>query len=335
MAWNPQQQYRPPTPRGFGGFQFFPPAIKFLLIANGGVFLFEMLFGAFHTAGHESLAAYIEQYFALWPLDSHLFFPWQLISYMFLHQGFSHILFNMLALWMFGVEVENAWGTKKFVTFYLICGLGGALSHLMLSGMFGAGGGPLIGASGAIFGVLVAFGLMFPNRPIYFFPLFFIGIPAKFFVAGYMALEVYLTWNGTDNISHLAHLGGAVTGIVYILITTGGHLLRLRRQSTTINNIWQGQQPTAPSVGARRSPGFFGRARPQSQGRPVDAEYRDISGNTPQGANAQADVKQARTITQEEIDRILDKIAATGYQNLTQDERDVLFEASRRMESKQ
>jgi len=330
MAWNSQQQYRPPTPRGFGGFQFFPPAIKFLLIANGGVFLFEMLFGAFHTAGHESLAAYIEQYFALWPLDSHLFYPWQLFSYMFLHQGFSHILFNMLALWMFGVEVENAWGTKKFVTFYLVCGLGGAVSHLLLSGMFGVGGGPLIGASGAVFGVLVAFGLMFPNRPIYFWPLIFVGIPAKFFVTGYIALEVYLAWKGMDNISHLAHLGGAVTGIIYILLTTGGHLIRMRKQSSVVNNIWQGSQQSAT-----RRPGFFGSSRPQSQGRPVDAEYRDIGGDEPHITATQADVKQARTITQEEIDRILDKIAATGYQNLTTEERDVLFEASRRMESKQ
>ncbi|MDP4199989.1 MAG: rhomboid family intramembrane serine protease [Bacteroidota bacterium] len=330
MAWTPQQQQRPQMPRGFGGFSFFPPAIKFLLIANGGVFLFQMLFGAFHMAGHESLSSFILQYLALWPPDSHFFYPWQLVSYMFLHEGFTHILFNMLALWMFGVEVENAWGTKKFITYYLICGLGGAASHLMLSGFFGAEGGPLIGASGAIFGVLVAFGLMFPNRPIYFFPLFFIGIPAKFFVAGYMALELYMTYNGGDNISHLAHLGGAVTGIVYILITTGGHLLRMRRQSPQGTSAWQGAQPSAPRSGT----GFFGRPRARTQGTAVDAEYRDINGHPADTTTTQADVKKARTITQEEIDRILDKIAATGYQNLTTEERDILFEASRRMEER-
>lgn len=307
-------------PRGLGGFSFFPPGIKFLLISNVGVFLFEMLFGRFKFGG-PPLYSYIVAYFYLWPLDSGHFYPWQLFSYMFLHdpQMWSHIIFNMLALWMFGVEIENIWGTKKFLTYYFLCGLGGAASHLILSSLLGLELGPLLGASGAIFGVLIAFGLMFPNRPIYFWPLIFIGIPAKWFVAGYIALEVYMTWNGADNVSHLAHLGGAVTGIIYILATTGGHMLRLRKEQGS----WQRRE--APG-----RPSFFGRSK---QSGPVEAEYRDINGHSEPTAT-QAEVKSGRVISQEEIDRILDKIAATGYQNLTAEERDILFEASRRMEEK-
>lgn len=310
-----------------GGFSLFPPGIKFLLVANVGVFLAEMLFGKFHFGNTPPVQAYIDYLLYLWPIGSPHFYPWQLVSYMFFHDGFSHIAFNMFALWMFGVEVENIWGTKKFLTYYLVCGLGGAVSHLLMSSILGLEGGPLLGASGAIFGVLVAFGLMFPNRPIYFFPLFFIGIPAKFFVAGYMAIEVWATWAGSDNISHLAHLGGAVTGMIYMLVTTGGHLLRIRKQDGSAGgSFWQRPGPTPP-----RQPGFFNRP-PRAPGA-VDAEYHDIESGTT-AAQQQADVKKGRVITQDEVDRILDKIAATGYQNLTEQERDILFEASRRMEER-
>jgi membrane associated rhomboid family serine protease len=113
------------------GFSLFPPAIKFLLASNIAIFLAELLFGQFHFAGR-SFEESIVEYFALWPLKSGNFMPWQLFSYMFLHEGFTHILFNMFALWMFGIEVENTWGTKKFLIYYFLCGLGGAVSHLIL-----------------------------------------------------------------------------------------------------------------------------------------------------------------------------------------------------------
>jgi len=311
------------------GFSFLPPAIKFLLGSNIAIFLAELIFGSFHFAGQGSLHETIVEYFALWPFDSGHFLPWQLFSYMFLHEGFTHILFNMFALWMFGVEVENTWGTRKFLIYYFLCGLGGAASHIILSGFLGAEQGPLLGASGAIFGVLVAFGLMFPNRLIYFFPLFFIGIPAKWFVGGYIALEVYNIWSSSDNVSHLAHLGGAVTGILYMLISTGGKVFASRRQDTASPPFWRGMGNQPRGNGAPGN-GFF-RSNPKA----VDAEYHDIESGTSFGASPSTTVvNQPKTITQEEIDRILDKIAATGYQNLTDEERDILFEASRRMEAK-
>ena len=330
MAWNPQQQYQRPQR---GGFSFFPPAIKFLLVSNVAIFLAELLFGSFHTAGSESLSATIEQYFSLWPIGSGHFYPWQFISYMFLHEGFGHIFMNMLVLWMFGVEVEHTMGTKKFLTYYFICGLGGGVTHLIISSMLGSEQGPLLGASGAIFGILVAFGLMFPNRSVYFFPLIFFPIPAKYFVGGYIAVELWMTASSNDNVSHLAHLGGAVTGILFLLISTGGKIFAMRKQSPPNPVSWNGGG--APTVKPPANPfrgmggGMFKGPRGQN---PVDAEYHDIEAqNAARNATA-TDVKQSRVITQEEIDRILDKIAASGYQNLTTDERDILFEASRRME---
>ncbi len=308
------------------GFSLFPPGIKFLLASNVAVFLIEMLFGDLHTTGGLPLRDNIEIYFALWPIGSGHFLPWQLVSYMFLHANFTHILFNMFALWMFGIEVENTWGTKKFLIYYLVCGLGGAISHLILSGFLGAEQGPLLGASGAIFGVLVAFGLMFPNRMIYFY--FLIPIKAKWFIGGYIALEVWSLWSSSDNVSHLAHLGGAVTGIIYLLMMSGGKYAASRR-----NRVQSQWGNGSPGPAAPRNGSFFGRGRPTSG--VVDADYRDLDnrGGTITDTKI-ADVKQALVITQEEIDRILDKIAATGYQNLTEAERDILFEASRRMEEK-
>lgn len=293
--------------------------------SNVAVFLIELLFGDLHFAGGLPLRDGIVEYFALWPLGSGHFLPWQLFSYMFLHEGFMHIFFNMLMLFWVGVQVEQSWGTKKFLIYYFICGLGGATAHLLLSGFFGAGGGPMLGASGAIFGVLVAFGVMFPDMRLIFFPIF-IPIRAKFVVPILIAFEIYSTYNASsgDNVAHLAHLGGAVTGMIYMLIMSGGKILASRRNP--IQSQWGNG-----SVNIPRNGGFFGR----KSGAAVDADYRDVDSYGGGVADTKIqDVKQAKVITQEEIDRILDKIAATGYQNLTNDERDILFEASRRMEEK-
>ena len=307
------------------GFSMFPPGIKFLIGSNVAVFLIELLFGDLHFSGGLPLRDAFVEYGALWPLSSGHFLPWQLFTYMFLHEGFMHIFFNMLMLFWVGVQVEQAWGTKKFLTYYFLCGLGGAMAHLLLSGFFGMGAGPMLGASGAIFGVLVAFGVMFPDVQLIFFPIF-IPIRAKYFVPIMIAIEIYSTYNSSDNVAHLAHLGGAVTGMVYLLITSGGRILASRRGR--VQSQWGNGSAQVPKNG-----GFFGRMR--SPGQTVDADYRDLDNHGGGIADTKIqDVKQAKVITQEEIDRILDKIAATGYQNLTENERDILFEASRRMEEK-
>lgn len=142
--------------------------------------------------------------------------PWQFVSYMFLHASIGHIFFNLFALWMFGQSIENLWGTRRFVTYYFLTGIGAALLHMLVAG----GGAPVVGASGAVYGILIAFAMMFPNRYIF---LLFLPVPikAKYFVMIFGALELF---NGvtslTTGIAHFAHLGGMVVG--YILIRLWG-----------------------------------------------------------------------------------------------------------------
>ena len=155
-------------PSFFGVFSLFPPVIKWLLISNTAIWLFtEFLFAPF-TIGGTNLGGdrgIITNLLALWPIGTN-FWPWQLGTYMFLHGGFSHLFFNMLALWMFGMELENVWGSKKFLTYYLTCGFGAGIANLLWA-LFISQGAPTVGASGAVYGILVAFGMLFPDRPIW------------------------------------------------------------------------------------------------------------------------------------------------------------------------
>lgn len=184
-------------------FSVFPPAVKHLLIIN------VIFFVALSTSG---IGQFLFQYGALWPLGSGLFQPWQLISYMFLHGGFMHIFFNLFALWMFGQSIENYWGTKRFTYFYFLTGVGAALLHMVIGG----GGAPTIGASGAVYGILLAFGMMFPNREIM---LLFPPIPmkAKYFVAIFGVIELISGISRTNTgVAHFAHLGGMLVGFILI-----------------------------------------------------------------------------------------------------------------------
>jgi len=153
------------------------------------------------------------------------FQPYQLVTYMFGHGGFWHIAFNMFALWMFGSQIEMIWGGKKFLLFYLACGLGAAgfnflVNYLKLQGSEAslAQMGPMLGASGAIFGILAAFGMLFPNQMLM---MLFPPIPmkAKYFVLLYAGLELFsgISANPNDNVAHFAHLGGGLTGLIMLL----------------------------------------------------------------------------------------------------------------------
>lgn len=151
---------------------------------------------------------------ALWPPQTGNFWPWQLVTYMFLHGNFLHIFFNLFVLWMFGLQIENLWGTKRFVIYYFITGIGAGILHLILA----AEGVPTVGASGAVFGILLAFGMMFPNREIM---LIFLPIPikAKYFVIMIGAFELFAGVSGLQTgIAHFAHLGGIVIGFILIRI---------------------------------------------------------------------------------------------------------------------
>jgi membrane associated rhomboid family serine protease len=191
-------QYSPNTQ-----FSIFPPAVKHLLIIN-------LL--AFVALSTPMVAEYLFTYGALWPIGSGRFGVWQLVSYMFLHASFGHIFFNLFALWMFGQAIENFWGTNRFVIYYFLTGIGAALLHMLIGG----GGAPTLGASGAVYGILLAFGMMFPNRPIMLLipP---IPIKAKYFVAIFGAIELIsgLT-RANSGVAHFAHLGGMLVGFILI-----------------------------------------------------------------------------------------------------------------------
>lgn len=303
-------------PSGFGGFSFFPPVIKNLLIINGIVFLIQVL-GQQFTVDGLAISDLITKYFALIPLGginirngfgdvSHwTFFPWQLITYQFMHGGFTHILLNMFALWMFGIEIENLWGSKKFLIFYLMCGVAAGIAQLILPPFFNEQLAPTIGASGAIFGVLIAFGMMFPDRYIYIY--FLLPVKAKYLIIGYVLLELYSIPQG-GNVAHLAHLGGALAGFIYLLY---------ERKN---NKLFSGSYFKS---NAKKSFNFFkGAPNPfnKKEEKVQDAKYYEIS-----------DDVDKEKVTQEQIDKILDKISESGYQNLTEKEKKILFEASKKM----
>ncbi|MCG8374094.1 MAG: rhomboid family intramembrane serine protease [Balneolales bacterium] len=164
------------------------------------------------TGAWTGLGEIVAQNFALWSIGTGLFYPWQLVTYMFLHADLSHILFNLIALWIFGQAIENLWGTKRFIIYYLLTGIGAAIIHMVMGGYFTY----TIGASGAVFGILLAFGMMFPDRYIVLLipP---IPIKAKYFVGMYGAFELLSGLTRADSgVAHFAHLGGLVVG--YILI---------------------------------------------------------------------------------------------------------------------
>lgn len=201
---------RYPSSRSFY-YNPFPPGVKWLLISNIAIFVLYFFLVRVGAAG-------IFLDLSLWP-RAVLTFPafWQLFTYMFLHDpgGFSHILFNMFALWMFGTDLERDWGTKRFLQYYFLCGIAAGICVVLASLMFGGLDTPTIGSSGAIFGVLLAFGVLYPDRIILFSFLF--PIKAKYFVMIIGAITFMSSLAGSrSGVSHVAHLGGMVFGYIYL-----------------------------------------------------------------------------------------------------------------------
>lgn len=186
-----------------------PNVIFGLLIANGLVFAAQML--------SQQAYQFLFANFALWPLASSNppFLPWQLATYGFLHGGLAHIAFNMFMLWMFGRELELVYGARRFLTYYLTCVVGAGIVQLVVAGLQG-GIYPTVGASGGVFGLLLLFGMTFPNRMIM---LIFPPIPmrAKYMVVVFGLLELYLGVSGrAPGIANFAHLGGMLFGFILI-----------------------------------------------------------------------------------------------------------------------
>jgi len=231
-----------------GGFSVLPPVVKNLLLINIIMFVVSYLFRAkFNT----DLSVYLGLHYP----GSENFMPVQFVTYMFMHADIGHIFFNMFALWMFGNALENLWGPQKFLTYYFVTGIGAGVlqavvQHIQLSDITemlspdyvdmikneGAAlmkngqnytnsvlghynqimNGPTVGASGAVFGLLLAFGMTFPNSLLYLY--FAIPVKAKWFVIGYGVIELYsgMQNNPGDNVAHFAHLGGMLFGLILI-----------------------------------------------------------------------------------------------------------------------
>ncbi len=341
-----------------GGFNILPTVVKNLLIINGLFFLAKIVL----ASKFDLDAIFGLHYFAA--SDFHV---WQIITYMFMHGDFGHLFFNMFALWMFGASVENAWGERRFLCYYLITGIGAAMIHyliiyfqihssLALIDAFLAAPSVdtfsqlanvdrinqaaiaqnllylqahpsavmefvpqmeefretflnsfnIIGASGSVFGLLLAFGMMYPNAEIYVY--FLLPIKAKWFVVIYGALELlYGVLGSADGVAHFAHLGGMLFGFLLIMAWrhydgnngTGGH--------------WFYPE------GSKRK-----RRKIKFATSYDDDEKEDVRTMSDEDYNARKFQEQQR------IDEILDKISKSGYDSLTREEKDILFKASKR-----
>lgn len=302
-------------PRNFGGFFSFPPIIKNLLIINGVVFFVQLIMENISFNGYPGWYV-INKWFALNPISGvdaggrpFNFQIWQLITYQFMHGGFSHILFNMFALWMFGASIEDMFGSKKFLTFYLLAGVSAGLLHLFVSPLLGGSPAVTIGASGAVYGILIAYALFFPDNLIFLY--FLIPVKAKYLIGFLIVIEFLAIDSASSGVAHLAHLGGALFGFLYIMFDKTAYVSLkdvfkksyYYKSTNRNNNIFS--NPFKKSSNSSRDV--------------EDANYYDINH------------KDNEEVSQAEIDAILDKISQSGYQNLTEREKKILFQASKKM----
>ncbi|MBN2570635.1 MAG: rhomboid family intramembrane serine protease [Ignavibacteriales bacterium] len=293
----------------------FPQVIKLLLIANLIVFLIQL---TFESRNIDNIPGWyiLFKHFALNPIagldpagQPYNFQIWQLFTYQFMHDtsGFSHIFFNMFALWMFGRYVAMSWGSKKFFWFYILCGVVAGIFQIFISPEITDKVAWTIGASGSVFGVLIAFAMMFPNEYIV---LLIPPIPmkAKYFVGFYIVFE-FLSVGDAGGVAHMAHIGGALAGFIFMLFTHPNYKYKL---STFFKNIGLGSKSSSESEHTE-----YKEAKVDKD--IEEAKYYDLK-----------DDKSEIEVTQVEIDRILDKIGESGYQNLTEREKKILFEASKK-----
>ena len=184
------------------------PVVMNLIIINAIVFVAQLVFDKTNLQDN-----WLTSRLALYSIDTGLFSPYQLVTHMFAHAGFFHILFNMYALWLFGAAMEKLWGTKKFLIFYFACGFAAGLAQMFLVPV-----GAAIGASGAVMGMLGAYAFTYPNVQFFIIPFPF-PIKAKYLAAVYAAIDIFGGFSGGgDNVAHFAHLGGLAMGFILAII---------------------------------------------------------------------------------------------------------------------
>lgn len=268
-----------------------PPVTKYLLLTNIFVYLFSLV-TSLNLADLFGLHFFVAPHFA----------AFQFVTYMFLHANFTHLLFNMFALWMFGRVMEQVLGPQRFLTLYMVCGIGAGLMQELAQYIYYANsilstyppealnGWLTVGASGAVYGILLAFGYTFPNQRLFIIPFPF-PIKAKYLIAGYAVIEVVsMLGQAADNVAHMAHLGGML--FAWLLLV-----------------YWK-----------KRPQGFTFR-KPKSTTHSTTIRWTTRS-------ESEIDYNARKKAKQEEVDRILQKVRNHGYGSLTEDEKKKLFEAS-------
>lgn len=307
---------------------YMPPVTKNLLIINVLFFLGRYVASLYGIDLDDVLGLHFV-------LASH-FHLYQVFTYMFMHASWAHIFFNMFAVWMFGVAIENAMGSRRYLLYYLTCGLGaavtqevvqfvqyaytglGAYEQIRTAGAVLAMGDNLnlwttVGASGAVYGILLAFGMTFPDNRIFIFPLP-VPIKAKYFVAGYAVIELLSGFGSSnDGVAHFAHLGGMLFG--WLLFRYWRN--RYNRQRTPYGNVF-GTPVRRPSLWQRIRSAFGSRTSTPGNARHTATRQDDYNENM-QRAN---DLRR--------MDEILDKITRSGYASLTQEEKNELYRISRK-----
>ena len=262
--------------------------------------------------------------------DFHIY---QFVTYMFLHGGLTHIIFNMFALWMFGSVIERVWGPKKFIFYYIVCGIGAgvaqeivqyanyAIEGLAAYQYVNVGGVQMttnayinlwttIGASGAVYAILLAFGMIFPNERLFIIPFPF-PIKAKWLVVGYIAIELFSAMSGPgDGVAHMAHLGGMLFGFLLI-------------------RYWQKHPDSSQRFGRSRGQEFFDNMKRRFDERQRDRQQTMHAEQTEPRRETDAEYNARQRKNQEEVDAILDKIRKSGYDSLTKEEKQKLFDQSR------
>lgn len=307
--------------------QNIPTVTKNLLIINVIVFVAQYIF--------QNMGVQLDSMFGLhFFLASH-FSVYQLVTYMFLHGGFTHLFFNMFALWMFGCVIERVWGARRFLFYYIICGVGAGLTqevaqfaellvmnpqlsfadafHLPQMAADSLNLWRTIGASGAVYAILLAFGMTFPNERIFIFPLP-VPIKAKWFVVFYAGVELFMALGSSnDGVAHMAHLGGMFFG--YLLI-----------------RYWR-KHPCNTYYNINSGTGIFSRMRQNyEQYRRNNVEMTVHKGGAPADNKVRTETDEEynarKKAEQDIIDSILDKIRKSGYDSLTAEEKRRLFELS-------
>ena len=314
------------------------PVQKTLIAVNVGIYVLTKLLLSSVIIGGYPLEFLLMKNFALQPIGGFVhpagiefsFYPWQLLSYQFMHGSFMHLFFNMFGIWMFSSELEERWGSVKFLTYYLLAGIGAGLLHMFISMSMG-NIAPTIGASGSLYGIIIGFALLNPDRKIMMFPLF-IPIPARIFGIGMMVVSVLMGLSGSDGIAHFAHFGGALTGLILVKFGERLPFYNLARRYFNFglpgNERIDSPQNRFGGWDANSRSGFSNFTSYTTTS-PFEKEVK--SDEKPKRFNLTEIDLGGTKVTQATVDAILDKISKTGYHSLTEQEKYILTEISKRL----